>query len=81
MIERMCVSCKKRLPKEELIRISSDKQNAIIDQSKKQTSRAIYICKNEKCINILKKSNAIKRILDVQVNESFYDELLGHIEK
>lgn len=72
---RMCVSCRKRAEKDNFIRISSQNNIAAIDQNKTNASRAIYVCKEEKCINILKKSNAIQRTLKTQVENNFYDKL------
>ena len=74
--KRMCVVCKTRKQKAELIRISSLNGEAVVDQQKKQTGRAIYVCKDEHCIAILKKSNAIKRLLRVTANDEFYKNLI-----
>lgn len=81
MTERMCVSCKKRMPKNKLVRISKQDDLAVIDQNKTQTNRAIYVCKNIKCMDILKKSNAIKRLLNATAKDEFYTQLDKHIEK
>ena len=70
--QRMCVSCKKRCNKNSLIRISKQNEIPIIDMNKKSTSKAIYVCKDEKCIEILKKSKAIQRLLKVEAKDDFY---------
>lgn len=74
--QRMCVVCRTRKQKAELIRISSLNNEAVLDRHKQQTSRAIYVCKNEQCVNILKKSNAIKRFLKVSASEELYKNML-----
>jgi predicted RNA-binding protein YlxR (DUF448 family) len=72
---RMCVSCRARKPKTELIRITANQNGAVIDQKKQCAGRAIYVCKNEHCIEVLKKSNAIKRLLQTNAEEEFYNQI------
>ena len=74
--QRMCVACRTRKTKSELVRISSLNNEAVLDQQKQQISRAIYVCKNERCVDKLKKSNAIKRLLKINANEEFYKNIL-----
>ena len=73
--QRMCVSCRKRCSKDELIRISKNQNGPVVDQNKNEKSRAIYVCKQEKCIKILKKSKAIERFLKISADDSFYEKL------
>ena len=80
-VTRMCVSCKKRKPKNELIRISKNNGIAVVDDDKRQNSRAIYICKEKKCFDILKKSNATKRLLNAESNEDLFNEINKTIDK
>ena len=75
MNQRMCVVCRTRRSKDELIRISKKDEMPIIDPNKEQTSRAIYVCKNEKCIDLLKKSKATERFLKVMAEDKFFEEL------
>lgn len=74
--QRMCVSCRQRNQKCELIRISTLNNQAIVDNNKQCCGRAIYVCKTENCIKILQKSNAVKRFLQASTNQEFYDNLL-----
>lgn len=74
--QRMCVACRARKQKTELVRISCLNGEAVVDQQKRQTSRAIYVCKDEHCIAILKKSNAIKRLLNITAKDEFYKNLI-----
>ena len=73
--QRMCVSCRKRDYKYNLIRIGKINKKPIIDLNKYHDGRAIYVCKDEKCIDLLKKSNAIQRFLNIETLDTFYDEL------
>ena len=73
--QRMCVCCRERNTKDNLIRIINRKNNLCIDNKKKYNGRAIYVCKKEDCINLLKKSNALKRYLQLDANDEFYIQL------
>ena len=79
--QRMCASCKKRFEKDDLIRISKFEDRAVVDQNKEQKSRAIYVCKNIKCIDILKKSKTIERVLKVNSNDEFFEKLKLLVEE
>ena len=71
---RMCIACRKRNNKNELIRIVSDKNNhAIVDYTHKYNSRGIYICNDLECINKLKKMKDITKVVKIDVtNEEIY---------
>ena len=73
--QRMCVVCRTRHNKEDLIRISKFDDVPVIDQDKKQSSRAIYVCKNANCVEFLKKNKAIERFLKVESNQQIFDEI------
>ena len=73
---RMCVACRTKKHKDELTRISVLNGNAVVDNKKQQTSRAIYVCKNQNCIQKLEKSRAIKRLLKAESGDEFYKNLL-----
>ena len=72
MIERMCVSCRERKAKCNLIRIINKDGQAVVDQNKQNFGRAIYVCNQNNCIEILKKSKAINRMLKSNANDDFY---------
>ena len=78
MTNRMCVCCRKKTSKSELIRIGKKDKIPVIDQNKMQNGRAIYVCKNENCIEKLKKNNAISRFLKVQASDEFYKSLKNY---
>ena len=72
---RMCVSCKSRKEKQDLIRLSLSNMQVVVDNQKENSSRAIYVCKDEKCIENLAKNKAIFRYLKTNVESSFYENL------
>ena len=79
--QRMCVSCRKKCNKTDLIRISKKDDMPVIDNDKKQTSRGIYVCCSTSCVEKLKKNNAIQRFLKVEQSSQLYDELKSIIEE
>lgn len=78
--KRMCVSCRQRKTKDELIRIAKSNEDAVIDSDKKENSRAIYVCKDMQCIEKLKKNKAIYRFLQVDGSEDLYNKLKNEIK-
>lgn len=51
MPTRSCIVCRIKNEKQKLLRVvSDDKKQAIIDKNQKINQRAIYFCKDKKCI-------------------------------
>ena len=72
---RTCVACRNKQEKNNLIRITHFDNAPAIDQNKKYPNRAIYVCKDEKCISLLRKSRAIERFLKVEADDEFFNKL------
>lgn len=79
--QRMCVSCRKRHDKTDLIRISKLNDQAVVDNNKEHAGRGIYICKNIKCLELLKKNKATERMLKVSLDDDFHHKLKLIIEE
>ena len=74
--KRMCVSCRERHEKNNLIRLSLSNENKIVvDNKKENSSRAIYVCKNDECISKLKKTKMFIRTFKIDVDDDFYENL------
>ena len=73
--QRTCASCRKKGEKSEFIRICRAENKPMIDFDKKSFSRGLYVCKDINCIEKLKKNKAIQRVLKVESDGSFYEEL------
>lgn len=71
----MCVVCRNRYPKGELIRIVKSAEFAEIDISAKAQARGAYVCHSDKCINKLIEKNIIKNHLQQSLSENAKDEL------
>ena len=72
---RMCVSCRERKPKDQLIRFIKNEQGISIDMTNKKDGRGAYVCKNSNCIQKLIKTKGLNRAFKTQVNEEIYTEL------
>lgn len=72
---RMCAACRKRLPKEELIRIVFTDEGVLIDPLGKLQGRGAYLCKDVKCIDKCAKKGALVRSLKRDIPAEFYETL------
>jgi predicted RNA-binding protein YlxR (DUF448 family) len=79
---RKCVATGEMLPKKELVRIVRSKEGEVsIDLTGKKSGRGAYLSKDREAILLAKKKNILANHLEVQINESLYEELLQLIEK
>lgn len=78
--KRMCIACRKMLPKAELIRLAKEDEEVIIDKLNKKQGRGAYICKNEECIAMAEKRKAISAKFRMQVEQGIYDRLRGALD-
>lgn len=74
--ERMCLVCRQKNDKSNLIRVIKQKDNSIcVDLSHKMNGRGAYICNNEECVQKAIKTQALNRAFKMQVCTSVYEEL------
>lgn len=63
-VERMCAVCRKRRPKQELLRITKSAKGVLrIDHSGKLPGRGMYICRDSECLKNAEKRRVIERNL------------------
>ena len=81
---RMCAVCRKKFEKDELLRITKNKEGIIsLDISKKLPGRGMYICKSKDCIFSARKRKVVERALShsgadiYEKLEKFGEELYG----
>ena len=77
--QRMCVACKKRCNKDNLIRIEVENQNAVIATQKIENSRSIYLCFDANCLEKAKKSKIMEKMLKTEIKQDFYENLKDYI--
>ncbi len=78
--QRTCMGCNEKREKQQLIRIVKNKQNEIkIDKTGKMEGRGAYICNNVACLDRVKKSKRLEKVLDMKISEEIYEDLRGVI--
>ena len=74
--QRMCVSCRTRKNKKELIRIVHMPSGVTeVDPSGKKPGRGVYVCRSRVCIEQAVKANRIERGLKSEVSKETIDRL------
>ena len=62
---RMCIGCRKKKKKEEMIRLTQSSEGVLwMDERKRHHGRGFYLCPDFGCINIAKKKNRGIRFLE-----------------
>ncbi len=78
---RKCVATGEMKPKAKMIRIVRSKDgNVSIDPTGKQSGRGAYLSKSREAILAAKDGNALANHLQVQIDDSIYEQLLTMIE-
>ena len=78
---RMCMVCRTRKPKGELIRIVKNKSGEIsLDKTGKLDGRGAYICKDKVCIDKLLKTKALNKSYHINVSQEVYENILKEIK-
>ena len=74
--QRTCMGCNSKKDKKELIRIvKNNKNEIIIDKTGKQEGRVAYICNNAECLERVKKSKRLEKVLETKISEEIYNNL------
>ena len=78
---RTCISCRKKGPKQDFIRIVKVGDNELdIDVSGKMQTRGAYICVDCKCIAILGKSHRLRKLFNVEDDSKIIEKLKDFLE-
>ncbi|MCG0277260.1 MAG: YlxR family protein [Thermanaeromonas sp.] len=78
---RMCVGCKARKDKRELIRIvRTPEHEVLIDPTGKKAGRGAYICPKLECLKKAAKSRALEKALGVQISPEILAELEASLQ-
>ena len=78
---RMCVGCREMKPKQQLLRVVKPQDGeAHIDATGKAQGRGAYVCGQIECLRRAKKSRALERALEAQIDETVFRQLEEQIE-
>ncbi len=73
--ERTCICCRRKFPKEQLIRIVRSGGKFFVDRSQKADGRGAYFCGSDECRKKLIKSHGLDRSFHQKVDDSVYELL------
>ena len=73
--KRMCIACRERKVKDNLIKIVKVSDELVIANTHTEGSRGLYICKDINCINLAIKKKVLNRVLKKEIDVSFYEKL------
>ena len=76
---RMCIACRNKKSKSELLRIVSENGNAILDVTHKMNTRGIYVCNEISCISKLLKAKDITKCIKIDASKESVIELLRNL--
>lgn len=78
---RRCVATGERCEKRELLRIVRTPEGTLaIDSTGKLNGHGAYLKKSDEAVMTAKKNGALKRALEVEIPDEFYDEILKAIQ-
>lgn len=77
--ERRCIACRVHHLKGEMLRISKKDNEVFLNDSKKQVGRGVYVCKSNKCIDLVCKKRLLNKAFSSNINEEVYNNLRGYI--
>ncbi len=73
---RTCIVTREKCEKMNLVRVvRTPEGNVEIDLSGKKNGRGAYLKKDLEVFECAKKNKILERVLEVQINDEFYDEL------
>ena len=73
---RMCVGCREMKPKAQLTRVVKPQDgDAHIDATGRSPGRGAYVCPSLECLRKARKSRALERALEAQIDEAVFAQL------
>ena len=77
-VMRICISCRKKYDRKNLLKITKDHKKGIIFQ--KGMGRSAYICKSKKCYSDTKIKKKLQKALKTIFEPDFFDIFKKEIE-
>lgn len=72
---RTCIITREKLPKRELVRVVRTKDGVVVDPTGKVNGRGAYLKLDKDVFDKAKKTKALAKHLEVDVDESVFEEL------
>lgn len=73
---RMCIACREKKEKKELIRVVRTPEGAIlVDRTGRANGRGAYLCDSEACLERAVKTRALERALEAKVDGTVFETL------
>ena len=76
MVIRKCVGCGQLKDTNELLKITRQNNEVLINNSSKIFGRSVYLCYNKSCIENAFKKNKISKVLKTAVPETLKGKLI-----
>jgi len=73
--QRTCIVCRQKFDKNELNKITIDKESNVAINDAKAQGRSAYVCKNDNCLALCKNKNILSKKLKVEIKQEIYDSL------
>lgn len=81
MPQRRCAGCFQSFDKNSLFKVvRTPEGNILFDEKGNADGRGVYVCKNKKCLEKVRKSNAFGRALKCEIPETVFTLLEGKAE-
>ena len=78
---RTCVVSHQKYPKKEDIRVvRTPDGNVVVDATGKQNGRGAYLKKDKEVVEKARNSKILERHLEINIDNSVYDELLNYCD-
>ena len=74
--QRQCIGCREMKDKKALIRVVRSPEGEIsLDNGSRKPGRGAYVCPDPECLRKARKSRALERAFETQVDAAVYDTL------
>lgn len=79
---RICVGCREKKPKKELVRIvRTPEGEVVLDATGKKPGRGAYICLREECFKKVIKAKRLEKNLQITISNELIAEIAGLFRK
>ena len=78
---RMCIACRERKPKDQLLRFVSHDHQIVLDNQKQLDGRGFYLCNKIECVDLMKKKKILNKVLSRMVTEQEYEAMKEYVHE